>query len=378
MKELTVSFEHPLPGALVAQVGQTRIIRSSTEDLKKIIEYAGSSGIAFVQYNTEENEWGKTIEEHRNLSEIKQPHVHLNFPIQPALYPKPPREKTFREKEIADTLPKLLNMEGWAMYSSWLDEQFEEALTHFNFDAVEMYTLQAYLEDFHHEVFSDLLSKNLIAIHELDLPGSLRTIDEEKQLIKLRQELRRMIEAHHAILSKIVLTIQAIEQTYPELTQIGDLSILLRNILENQLLPFDRAKMKWGLQEMCLQLLDDGLGVQPILNCSEDNGRTYFAMALRIAMMQLKENHSVRELIQMIDAWDNDTTLVKKFKSHVLENIKRIHEVKPHGGQALEPGLIPNLEYLNYLPHDKHFIIYDPSTGIPSGLTEAGQRLLVF
>jgi hypothetical protein len=365
MEGINVTFETPFPDVLVAKVGEAQIIRSgflgSLEKLNHIISYARSDRIAFVQYNAEEEAWRKIVREHQRLSNIERPHVHLSLPIQPALYPKPPREATYHEKEIADILPKLLNMEAWAIYSNWLDELFEAALEQFNFDAIDEYTLEAHLEDFRHEVNSDLLLKNLTAIREIDHQKSAPTLEEEKQLIRLRQELRRMIEAHYSILKVIIARIQEIETEHPELQNVGNLSMLLKNIIQNQLKPFDEATLKWGLQEISLQLLDDALGVQPILNCSHDHGRTIFAMVLRITIMQMKESHSLRELILMIETWSKEsvTPIIQKFKDNVFENYKNIYQVwTKHSHDATLSDLVLNLEYMHYLPLEGRKLIY--------------------
>ncbi len=387
---LNLTFEVPFAGTLIAKVGQSKIIRSpylgSTEKLKKIIQYASPSHLSFVQYNLEEDAWRKIIHEHENLSKIGPQQAHLCLPLHPLLFQKSQREETYHEKELGDLLPKLLNMEGWVKYASWLNERFTKASKKFAFDAIDEYTLEARLADFNHEITSDLLLKNVTAIREIDISLAKKhakgifdgTLDDEKSLIRLRRELHQRVESIYHILLDIVSNLKSIENSHPELLEIEDMCILFRHLLGNQLATMEHTSIRWGLQEMLLQLLDLSLGVQPVLNCSEDHGRSFFALALRLAILQLNHTHSKRELIKMIDTWDNgNAPLVKKFRKAVYGNLQAIHQLRDKNiVEHIDSKFIPNTEVLTYLPLDPKLVIQDPNSGYVIGLTDGGRELL--
>lgn len=387
---VNLAFEVPFPGTLIAKIGNSRVIRSpylgSIERLKKIIHYASASHLSFVQYNLEEDAWRKIAHEHESLSRIDPLQAHLCLPLLPLLYHKPPREETYHEKEIGDQLPKLLNMEGWTKYATWLNVRFEEALKKFAFDAVDEYALEARLGDFHNEITSELLAKNILAIRELDVSLAKKhakgifegTLEDEKSLIRLRKELHRMVESLYHILLDIVSNLKSIESEHPELMEIEDMSMVLSNLLENQLASMENSHLRWGLQEMSLQILDTSLGIQPILNCSNDHGRSYFALALRTSVLHLLEDHPKREIIKMIATWDNgNVPLVKKFRKLVYHHLKILHQIRTkHTEESLDSSLLPNMEVLSYLPQDHRLLVMDSNTGRPVGVTDMGRDLL--
>ena len=367
---------------LRASIGNYHLLRvpyiNSKENLHHIEKYFTSKKVAIVEYNTNLEEWSKLILEHQNVIIAK--YIHLSLPIRPFYFEKSYKEPTENEQQFADAFPKLLNMEGWTEYASFVSEKYQNQIKKFNYDTVDAYTLEARLNDFKKEVLSNILQKNLDHIRDIEINLSQKygqgisegTFEEEKQLIKLRKEIHSNIDTLYQILGKIVENIQSIEKAHPELKLIEDLTIIIRSLLQNQLTTTDTPALTWGKREILLQLLDEELDIQPVLNCSNDQGRTLFALAIRLSTLQMRQKYSVEKMMEMVGAWElKHPELVAEFRNDVYENLRKT----PHG-KMLKPTteLLVEREYLNYLP--KHLVQYDLSTQQPIKLTEEGSEFM--
>lgn len=382
--------------------------------------------------NSVEFEWDLIARQHLHLIRKNQDLqegeqlVQVSTGLEHLYSDRPPERKLKSLTDALEKMPKLLNIDAWASYCAWYNELLEEAFANFLYDAVDEYTLEKYLKNFKHEVHSPFLKETrkrlvefelLIESQETPEDVSYRDlVDMAKERIVFRNDLHRMIKAHYDNLAEIVRLIKVVKEAHPELSQLLVIGQLLQRLLANQVDATDEAAPSWGEVQMLLQLLNDELGVVSAINGVQGLDRTNIAFAIRLSVMQLKEMFSREEVLDMVFNWEETAKnvniliaqkgeienlkeegrarLVVKFRQCMLSNLLDfclpIIRLNTEGKTAQwHEGLRENLEPLNFLPsfhtmpnainepERVALVDYDPETGAPVGLTNAGHRFMM-
>ncbi|MFQ5729546.1 MAG: hypothetical protein ACE5GN_04215 [Waddliaceae bacterium] len=378
-----------------------------------------------------EFEWDLIARQHlhlirmnQNLQEGEQL-VQISTELGNLYSDQPPERKLKSVTDALEKMPKLVNMDAWASYCAWYNHLLEEAFSHFLYDAADEYTLEKYLKNFRHEVYSPFLKQTrkrlvefelLIESQETTEDVSYRDlVDMAKKRVVFRNDLHRMIRAHYDNLVEIVRLIKVIKEAHPELSQLLDIGQVLQRLLANQVEANEGEPPSWGETQMLLQLLNDELGVVSAINGTYGLDRTNLAFAIRLSVMQMKEIFSREEVFDMVLNWEEAAKAVNKilvqkgetenladpkratpvvrFRECVLSNLLDfclpIIRLNTEGKTPQwQEGLLENLMPLNFLPpfhtmpnainepERMALINYHPETGIPVGLTDAGYRFM--
>jgi len=385
--------EYPnLTNCFVASVNDSHLIRSGMIDTPQKARQLASLAekynkkeilqLSSVQLNTQVHESGDVLQQHLCLSNVETKCAHLNTPLENLYVRGPIQEVVKWELDTFGRMSKLLNTEAWVFYSSWLNDDMEEAESKFLYDAVDTYTLQRFLKDFRHEVHSTLLRRIKEKISEIDFNIAMelaegktrKVIEEEREVIQLSMELQQLTRNHLKVLNKVVSKIREIEAVHPELTPIREKGEIFTLLLTNQVDTPESKPLPWGVQQIYLQHLNDSLGVVSAINCEHGLDRTNIAFAIRLATIQMKQLYPKADIIQM------SSKLFTKFQRCVLANLKLfcvpITELSTQlEGPEWHEGLVENLEPLNYLPHDETLINYEE--GKPTSLTRLGHDFMM-
>lgn len=368
-----------------------------------------------IQLNAPEAQWDLVTAERESIASIalqydlKDHLVHLNLPFD--FYFKPSRPEMYVAATIRNIrkLSKLKNMEAWAAYCLWLNEDLEFKFKSFLADAIDEYQLEARFKDFRHETHSGLLFGSreqaldlnrqieqlnaLVKKGERDSRSAAFELESlEKDLLRAQGEIKSSIHSQYSLLHQIEAGIEKVEQAHPELLDIKNKVLLTRKLLDNQLEIIEDGQVNKGLEIMTLALLNEQLGVLSCYNCDLGLERTSFAFALGFAILQLRERSSMTRIMDMLTHWEatvqeinkifaqkgiegfhawlkqkssneNENILQKraavvmKFRHLVLFNLYKIsYKIAEFNikKQRVRPLIKEKVEYLNFLPpfHD--------------------------
>lgn len=299
--------------------------------------------MASFQLGLPEREWDQVTSEHILLSWLVHSQglsfqaAHLSFPMQPLYTLKgvlPPSE--FLLKTMAP-LPRLLNSEGWEVYCFWLHEEMERILETFSLESMDIYTLQALLLDFVHEVRSSLLLSNEAEVSEtllklgalrglIDSPqkGIVDVVALEKLLVKRRNEAYEGLKVQYETLVKIVSTIESIESSHPNLVRFKGQAHILSLLLGAQL----TQPLGWVQRLILLQLLNDELGIISTVSSYTGFDRTSIAFSVLMATALLRQEKTFEQVTSLAMNWNQPDTeqaeLKERFKRLFLELIERL------------------------------------------------------
>ncbi|NGX41788.1 MAG: hypothetical protein K940chlam7_00062 [Chlamydiae bacterium] len=447
----TISKQEPLPNHLtncfVAWVNHVPIIRSGSIDsddkahefvalARKVNQERTNSSstqlfrVCSHQLNSVEFEWDLIRFQHQRLSQISRAMqkgekiVHLTADLRNFYTIRPNERKLQSDEEALGKLPKLLNMAAWADYCAWYNDLLEEAFSNFLCDAVDEYTLERYIKDFRHEVFSLFLKRTREQLLELELQvGTLEkamkapyrdVVATEKRLIQARSDMQRMVRAHYDSLTEILRIIKIVGDAHPELYPLMNIGKVLKELLANQVEVPGVKSINWAVNEMHLQILNEDFGVISALNCDNGIDRTNLAFAIRLAVSQLKQEFSREEVGEMLEHWEEITRAVNKkvtnggegetpqrlaqmviryrerFCGNLVNFCIPITELNTSGGMPQrQERLYEHQIPLNFFPSHFSFpneagepervplVNYDSETGTPTELTDAGHRLMM-
>lgn len=372
------------------------------------------------QLQSVEFEWEMIHDEHQSIvhvSESLSSHInHLSSPISPLVAESAPPFKVQSTIDMLDQMPKILNMESWADYCGWYADMLSAAFHDFPYDAIDEYTLEKYLQHFLHESNSPFLKrarKHLLLLQlamgfpEQPLHTSHQDrINKEKDVIKVRYEMQKLIRDHYRPLSEIVPVLKLIEIVHPELEKIQRCGVYLNELIGPEVHEEKARHLSWGRGQMIKQLLCSELHVIPAIHCDTGLARTHLAFAIRAAAMTMKERLTWKELRNFVTNWHEKTVLLNRLAQKQgekgLEDPSVSREVQHVVDfRILVYGYLKNFcvpiskwnhdkqkvklsgdeyyfaEPLNFLPsfiEGKQLIHYDYASGNPTGLSEAGLR----
>lgn len=369
------------------------------------------------QLQSPEFEWSLITAEHQSIianSENDQILAkHFCSSIDPLIAKTAPPFKVQSVIHLLDQMPKILNMESWADFCGWHALLLDEIFAKFSYDSVDEYALERYLQEFKREAHSLYLkrARQHLLIFQLqlgcpDAPSQLSTEDrlqKEKEVIKVRYELQKLIFDHYKAIVEMANIIPGILDAHPELEQIQRISIYLRELIGAEVNDEKANRMSWGRGQMLKELLCDELKVVPAIHCDTGLLRTHFAFAIRSAIMSLKKQISSQELIDLVVNWEEKTVLLNRMaakQGDIIDHPATRHAAALRGFvfQYLEKACAPisrwnakgkpkhltgkeyiNLEVFNFFPsfhQNKALVEYDYKTGTLARLTSAGLKFL--
>ncbi|CCB91695.1 putative uncharacterized protein [Waddlia chondrophila 2032/99] len=372
--------------------------------------------VVFDQSQSVEFEWDMIHEEHQSIvhrSEHTQDSIHhLCSAADPLVSENPPSFKVKSTLDILDQMPKILNVEAWADFCLWFGLRLQEILKEFPYDAVDAYTLEKHLQDFLHETHSPFLKRvrqHLLMLQLLmgypEEPAQA-SFNQEKEVIKARYEMQKLIRDHYKVLVKIVHVVEMIGHEYPELEPVLRAGIYLRELIGPEVNDENQAPVSWGRGQLLKQLFCAEFNAIPVISSCKGLGRTHFAFAIRAAAMTMRERLRWPELKHFVLNWNEMTVLVNRLAAkqgkngiedpslnlsarHVIEFRELVFNylrnfclpisswnrkgdfLQLTGNEFIDPG------FLNFLPafrEDRPLITYDYASGFPSGLTEEGLK----
>ncbi len=412
---------HSLPIIRSSSVNSERKVNQILALVEKIHQERDSKAelrILFDQLQSVEFEWDQIHDAHQSIihREENSQHVinHFCSNVDPLVSESPPPFKVKSTIEILDQLPKILNMEAWADFCRWYGQLLQKAFEGFPYDAIDEYTLEKHLQKFLHEVESPFLKRvrqHLLMLQlSMGYPEEPSTmsyqdkVNQEKEVIRVRYEMQKLIRNHYQHLVEIVHTVEMIESEHPELEPIQRAGFYLRELIGPEVNDEKRQRISWGRGQILKQLLCYEFNVIPVINSSRGLGRSHFAFAIRAAAMTMREKLSWAELKQFVLNWNEMTVLVNRlaakqgemglrdtsvnrevqrvleFRESVYEHLKNVcvpisswnHEgsqVKLTGSEYINP------DFLNFLPafrDHRPLVVYDFASGMPTGLTDDG------
>lgn len=299
-----------LKNILIFRSGSIETSKKAKDFLKIIKEVSPTSRVLSCQVNTPEDEWELIQKQHRQLVTLNNEWqgqgsiAHLNFPI---------ISKNPEEEFVAKAITKLyrqLNIEGWTLYSDWLNEEIEKVLKTFKPEAVDEYQLQARLEDFKIETYS-LFSKEIKKELNHTLMSMMRIEEDqkkeremtlfslEKRVVSLREHLRKGLQIKYVLLNEIVKGISVIEVAHPELVPLKSMSFLLATLLGQEIGAVEDSPLSWDQQLSLLQILNQQLGVMTAINCHNGSERTHKAFSLMLDVAEKASKVTSEELIPL-------------------------------------------------------------------------------
>ena len=379
---------------------------------------SNSLRVVFDQSQSVEFEWDMIHDAHQSIIHRSE---HIDFKIchlcsnaDPLVTESPPPFKVKSTIDMLDQLPKIFNMEAWAQFCFWFGERLQKAFEDFPYDALDEYTLERHIQKFLHETHSPFLKRvrQHLLMQQLSMgypeepvaTNYQSQVNQEKEVIKVRYEMQKLIRDHYISLVEIVRTIEMIEKQHPELESIQRAGIYLRELIGPEVNDEERGWTSWGRGQILKQLLCAEFNVIPAISSLKGLGRAHFSFAIRAAAMAMREKLSWHELKHLVLNWREVTVLVNRlaakqgekglqdpsvtrevmrvleFRELVFEHLKNFctqisswnHEdgpVKLTGNEYINP------DFLNFLPafRDHHsLVVYDYAGGEPSGLTEYG------
>ena len=382
----------------VGWVGQTPVIRSGSVDTKEKADellflaknvakvksplfHVGSTQVCSV-----EKEGNCIHGQHICQFQYRQ-FLHLSFPLEKPYLPESRGQKLKNVVDALEKFQKWINVEAWLDYCSWYSELLEKAFSHFVFDAIDEYTLEGQIKNFQKEVKSLFLVRSRKRLEELQsemCSAVSRTYQDqqkaEKEMCFMRNDMQGMLLAHYEALDTIVKTIPIVEKAhYASLKITG---MILAALLGDEVMAPGASNYRWGTNQMLLQLLEDEFGVISAVNGAKGRERTTIAFALRLAVLQLKQQYPLEDVVDFVlhseetvkmankgvQSQNRLLAMLKKFRSNFIQNLERLpftpfKEPRPENSKE-------NPEVLFYLP--SHLVRIDPDSGEPIALSEEG------
>lgn len=414
---------HAMPlirSGLVDSDSKVRQVLSLVEKLHKENCPSKPFRVAFDQSQSVEFEWDMIHDSHQSIvyrsEQIEGSICHLCSHADLLVSESPPPFKVKRTIDLLDQMPKILNMEAWAYFLFWFGEKLQKVFENFSYDAVDEYMLEKHLQNFLHETRSPFLKR--VKQHLLMLQLSMgypeepvltsyqNQVNQEKEVIRVRYEMQKLISDHFKSLVEIVHTVEQIENEHPELEEIQRAGIYLRELIGPEINNQKYVPSSWGRGQLLKQLLFAELDVIPALSSAKGLGRTHFSFAIRAATMMLRDELSWLELKHFVLNWREMTILVNRLAAKqgakglddpsVNREVRRVIEFRELVFEHLKNMCIPisawnheagavqltgkeyiNPEFLNFLPAFREncpLVTYDYSRGEPTGLTEDGLR----
>lgn len=323
--------------------------------------------LAVLQLGSVGTEWEQVQGEHGVLLEAGKGMpggaaavAHLCHPTEALFLATDPGQfSEFAQRSLMRILDDF-NAEAWIAYIAWFNEDAEHMLRGFAPEASEEYQLQARLEDLRHEVHSHLLQSIKDEIYQAATGraqvvaqgdrGALLTL--EKGLLLSREHLKKQLVGQHRLLHAIAEGIAKIESAHPELIPLKRKAQLLWRLIQ----PYQEPAVHhtWGQQLLLMQLLDDSLGVTPLVSCHADPVRVALVIAIRLAFQRLKAEYAHAYYLAACGSSEDlrlaDKHMQQRLIALVVEHLKMIKDrgVVPHG-QAMTPWGV-NQELLPFLP----------------------------
>lgn len=393
-------------GLIDTEAKAGRLIALAKDELKKRKKLAGLI-ICFAQAQSVENEWGECDSQHQALTCLAGSGenaviLHVVTPLESLVFSQPPLAKVASYEKTLHDLYCLMNMEAWITYCSLYDKMLEKVFARFSYDATDEYTLENYLKLFHHEVHSYYLKDTLESLRNAEAArcvpeGSFtykQQVSQEKELLLLRSDLRRMAKAHYDNLYEIVRLVKAVEHKHPELIPLKSVGELLLLAMGDEVDPLLERRPSWSSKQMALQLLNDQLGIVSAVNSGQGQGRTHIAFSIRLALLQMQQSIAFPSVWEMALHWDNEEatptqqSVRQKFRQLFYENL--IHFCVPIAeanrrevALTWKEEFVENRKILSLLPRknphnqDEVLVEYDREGRKPSHLAAAGRRLLL-
>lgn len=358
------------------------------------------------QLHSAEFEWGAVEIQHEYLMKSMDSTVHMSTPLDPIYSETAQRDKIAREERDLVRLPKLLNAEAWIDYCAFFNVDVEKAAYSLPFSAVDAYTLERYLKDFTHEVYSTLLPRMRKRVSEIQKKiGTQETRAEisyrtlvvlQKELILAREDLLRQVEAHYNVLLNMIKYIKVIEEVHPELIDLKIKAIILSQLLSEE----DCCK-----QQMLIQLFNDQYGLISAINSEEGFERASLAFSIRLTIIQMRQCYPLSDLLDVIADWEvlnrnlnrgvkdrKGMNIIIKLRELFLQNLQTfsipITSISSKEPFQWHEGLYLNKTFLNFLPSHAEvyneidelellpLVEYDSNTGKPTELTKTGHRIM--
>lgn len=320
--------------------------------------------------------------------------VHLSTPLEYVYSTQSFERKVWADQTALDEIPKLHNTEAWADYCAWYNELLEEAFSHFLYDAIDEYTLEAHLKDFRHEVFSDFLERTRSQLLKLELERATNQLEglshselvaRDKEMLLSRHDMQRMVGEHYKSLVEIVRIVKIVQEAHPDLIDLNVVGRLLKALLGYEVDAPNIPRPNWGIKQMILQLLNDELGVVSSVNCHHGLDKTHLAFAIRMAVLQMKELHSREEIIELALDWENSSH-VDQFRECVLDNLLEFCVPLTHlntGGKTMrwDESMHIHADLLPFIPKERTMLNaieeFERMTLVDSeGLTVVGHHLM--
>ncbi len=383
-----------------AKIGPFSLIRHACIDSREKAETfihaletfcrAPSMRLSSLQLGLPETEWDEMTAEHILFAWLAKERglsfqvAHMSLPTQPLYTAKgAPAKSEFLLKAVAK-LPKMQDLDGWETYCYWLHEEMERLLETFHLESLELYTLQALLLDFVHEVRASLLLQHESDVSEILIQqGSARNLlansptgDSmllEKRLIKRRGEAKEEIQVQYKILERLVGVIQAIGKSHRELQPLKLQAMSVHRLLGVEL--NEMTKLSWVERVLLLQLLNLDLGLITAVSCDTGYDRTSVVFAIQVAAALLRQKIPQEQLVDMALHWNEKTAemqIVKLFRELFVEVVEKLC-IPLTGGNKKSPSWheaqVESSELLGFFP--ERFLRPDKK-----GLNASGHSLL--
>jgi len=436
-----ISFH--LKHCFIGQVGEEQLIRSGIIDTEiKAAQFLAAAtfakqnskngkihAICSNQLNAITSDWENAELQHQELLAADQASkktiavIHCVRSLDYFFFERSPRQMAMAELKRFMELPRLLNMEAWRFYCTEYNALLQQHRSQISLDAAETFAIERYIMEFHHEVNNRYIQDTMTELAKLQLSFPKQEdlfqfsyhqfVEKKKEMLLLRQDLKRMIRAHYDRLVEIVRISSMIEKSHQELIAVKKIGSVLKAALASDLGLISCENFCFVQSQIVAQLLNCELRIVSAINSDTEESRTHIAFALRLAVMQLKQLNKKEDVFELGLNWTQKAkTLhetIRKMSHHecsqwlskelyknsivlfwtlVAENLKRICRSLAYNTQttsqlSFKPKKL-NQAYLSYLPpfmrnENGSFTIlfrYDATGNMPKDLTDAGYDLL--
>ena len=416
-------FPGTIPNSWLGKVGSNFLYRASAlsdysmaEALFKEIEGATTPlRIAVLELSSPVLQWELSSRVHASLIALgwekglsaQSAVIHLPLdPFYTSYQEERPSEFLSRDFQ---RLTRLQNTDGWAFYGFWVAEMAEKVLEKIPLQGLELYTLEAHLKSYLHEVRTAMLRSDEWEIVENSLrvaalkgqgnfpvPEKGELVDFEKHLIRGRSESRGRLEIQQEILANIAHVVFQLTKPQGMLIHLGWGALLLSSLLERQL-KLDDMAMSWGAEAGLIALLNRELGCLGVVLDEQGIDRVNLVFAIQAAWAALAEKYPPQEVIQAALQWDQTPyrlggPLIEQLRQNVLAALEGLclpmtqlagvtHKMEWHLHKK------EDLSFLKFLPVNgliknkngefvKAPLLVLDEKGEPSDLTPAGHYLM--
>lgn len=213
------------------------------------------------------------------------------------------------KKSTMGVFAKLSNFDGLLQYCDWFNEELKKIP--FFLDMLDLYRVQARVEDFSHEIESSILTNFRNKIRELKKEAAQKTFSQknpnlaelEKNLFDLYLSIQENLKNICNSIDSLNLYIEEVEKPHPELRKIKKMGLILKElILEENVITYIEQS-DWARKILLLSLLDCYLGVTPIVNHISNDDRSSFPFAIKMATNQFAINGKIKQLALLSLNW---------------------------------------------------------------------------